>query len=177
MTWQGWAEIALTLALTLSVAWPVGIYLARVLQGSSTWLDPVLGPVARLIYRGLGPEAVRSQTWIGYTAALLAFNAAGFGLLYAVLLLQGALPLNPLKLAGLTPDLAFNTAIGIVSPNRVTAILVSVSLCHGQIHKPIPLLRQLAGGHPARCDDVRPLPTIAPKRRRPAVRARHRHLP
>ena len=115
MTWQGWAEIALTLALTVAVAWPAGLYLARVLQGASTWLDPIIGPVERVIYRGMGPEAVKTQSWIGYTGALLAFNGAGFALLYVVLLMQGALPLNPLKLAGLSPDLAFNTAISFVT--------------------------------------------------------------
>ena len=115
MTWQGWAEIALTLAFTVAVAWPAGLYLARVLQGAPTWLDPVIGPVERMIYRGMGPEAVKTQSWIGYTGALLAFNGAGFALLYVVLLMQGALPLNPLKLAGLSPDLAFNTAISFVT--------------------------------------------------------------
>ena len=108
MTWQGWAEIALTLALTVAVAWPAGLYLARVLQGASTWLDPIIGPVERMIYRGMGPEAVQTQSWIGYTGALLAFNGAGFVLLYVVLLMQGALPLNPLKLPGLSPDLALS---------------------------------------------------------------------
>ena len=115
MTWQGWAEIALTLVLTVAIAWPLGIHLARVLEGRATPLDPVLRPVERAILALAGPQAATSQTWLGYTAALLAFNGAGFVLLYAVLMLQGMLPLNPLKLAGLSPDLAFNTAISFVT--------------------------------------------------------------
>ena len=115
MTWQGWAEIALTLVLTVAIAWPLGIHLARVLEGRATPLDPVLRPVERAILALAGPQAATSQTWLGYTAALLAFNVAGFVLLYAVLMLQGMLPLNPLKLAGLSPDLAFNTAISFVT--------------------------------------------------------------
>ena len=115
MTWQGWAEIALTLVLTVAIAWPLGIHLARVLEGRATPLDPLLRPVERAILALAGPQAATSQTWLGYTAALLAFNVAGFVLLYAVLMLQGMLPLNPLKLAGLSPDLAFNTAISFVT--------------------------------------------------------------
>ncbi len=115
MTWQGWVEIALTLALTLAVAWPSGIYLARVLEGETTPLDRILGPLERALYAAMGPDAVKAQNWLGYTAALLACNAAGFAVLYLVLILQGALPLNPLKLAGLSPDLAFNTAVSFVT--------------------------------------------------------------
>jgi K+-transporting ATPase ATPase A chain len=115
MTWQGWAEIALTLALTVALAWPAGIYLARILGDKRTPLDPVIRPVEQLIYRLIGPEARCEQGWLAYTAALLAFNAAGFVLLFGLLLAQGWLPLNPLKLPGLSPDLAFNTAISFVT--------------------------------------------------------------
>ena len=115
MTWQGWAEIALTIALSVSLAWPLGAYLARVFQGGRTWLDPVLQPLERLFYRAAGVDDAKSQTWLGYTGALLAFNAAGFFLLYAILRLQGVLPLNPLKFTGFSPHLAFNTAISFVT--------------------------------------------------------------
>ena len=115
MTWQGWAEIALTIALSVALAWPLGAYLARVFQGGRTWLDPVLRPVERLFYRSAGVDETKSQGWVGYTGALLAFNAAGFFLLYAILRLQGLLPLNPLKFTGMSPHLAFNTAISFVT--------------------------------------------------------------
>ena len=86
MTWQGWVEIALTLALTLAVAWPSGIYLARVLEGETTPLDRILGPLERALYAAMGPDAVKAQNWLGYTAALLACNAAGFAVLYLSLI-------------------------------------------------------------------------------------------
>ena len=115
MTLQGWAEIALTIVLTLAAAWPMGIFLVKVLSGEKTLLDPVIGPVERLIYAAMGKEALKEQNWLAYGLALLAFNAAGFALLYLMLLAQGFLPLNPLKLPGLSPDLAFNTAISFIT--------------------------------------------------------------
>ena len=115
MTWQGWAEIALTIGLSVALAWPLGRYLAAVFGEGRTWLDRVLGPVERAVYRAAGIDAARGQTWVGYTAALLAFNGAGFVLLYAILRLQGVMPMDPLHFAGLSPHLAFNTAISFVT--------------------------------------------------------------
>ncbi|CAN7422647.1 potassium-transporting ATPase subunit KdpA [Phenylobacterium sp. LjRoot164] len=115
MTWQGWAEIALTLAVAIGLGWPIGVYMSRVWNGERTWLDPVLRPVERLVYAGCGVDANKSQTWFGYAAALLAFNAAGFVLVYAILRLQGGLPLNPQGFGGVSEHLAFNTAVSFVT--------------------------------------------------------------
>ena len=115
MNWQGWAEIALTIGLAVGLAWPLGMYLAAVFQGGRTWLDPVLRPVETLFYRIAGVDEAKGQGWIAYTGALLAFNAAGFFLLYLILRTQGVLPLNPLHFAGMSPHLAFNTAISFVT--------------------------------------------------------------
>ncbi len=115
MNWQGWAEIALTLGLAVGIGWPLGVYMSRVWNGERTWLDPVLGPVERLFYAACGVDPRKGQTWIGYAGALLAFNAVGFFLVYGVLRLQGVLPLNPQGFAGLSPHLAFNTAVSFVT--------------------------------------------------------------
>ena len=72
-------------------------------------------PVERLFYRAAGVSETKGQTWAGYAASLIAFNAAGFALLYAIVRLQGVLPLNPLHLSGMPPHLAFNTAISFVT--------------------------------------------------------------
>jgi potassium-transporting ATPase potassium-binding subunit len=50
MNWQGWTEIVFTIVVTVALAWPLGLYLARVWQGGSTWLDPVLKPVEWIFY-------------------------------------------------------------------------------------------------------------------------------
>lgn len=115
MNWHGWAEILFPLAFTLALGFPLGAYLARVWNGGRTWLDPVLRPLERGIYRLSGIDPAQSQTWLGYTVALLAFSAASFAGLYAILRLQAYLPLNPQGFPGLSPHLAFDTAISFVT--------------------------------------------------------------
>jgi len=115
MSIQGWAEIALTLGLAVVLGWPIGVYMSRVWNGERTWLDPVLKPVEGLFYRAAGVNPSRSQGWLGYAGALLAFNLAGFVLLYAMLRLQGILPMNPQGFDGVSPHLAFNTAVSFVT--------------------------------------------------------------
>ncbi|MES2834519.1 MAG: potassium-transporting ATPase subunit KdpA [Pseudomonadota bacterium] len=115
MNIQGWAEIALTLGLSVLIAWPIGIYLSRVWNGERTWLDPVLRPFEAFIYTASGIDPKKSQSWVGYAGALLAFNLAGFLLLYGILRLQGVLPMNPQGFAGVSPHLAFNTAVSFVT--------------------------------------------------------------
>ena len=115
MNIQGWAEIALTLGLATLLGWPIGIYMSRVWNGERTWLDPVLKPVEAVFYKASGVDPTRSQGWLGYAGALLAFNLAGFLLLFAILRLQGVLPMNPQDFDGLSPHLAFNTAVSFVT--------------------------------------------------------------
>jgi K+-transporting ATPase ATPase A chain len=115
MNWQGWAEIALTLGLAVAIGWPLGSYMSRVWNGERTWLDPVLRPVEALFYTACGVDPKKSQSWFGYAGALLAFNLVGFVLVYAVLRLQGVLPLNPQGFAGLSGHLSFNTAVSFIT--------------------------------------------------------------
>jgi len=115
MNGQGWAEIALTLAVTVALAWPLGIYMARIWQGETTWLDPVLKPVERMVYAASGVKPDKGQNWIAYAMSFLAFSVASFVVLYLILRFQNFLPLNPQGFAGCSPDLAFNTAISFVT--------------------------------------------------------------
>jgi K+-transporting ATPase ATPase A chain len=106
MTLIGWAQIALILALVLAAAVPLGRYMAAIAEGRVRWL----APVERALYVAAGMDPARGQGWRGYTLAMLAANAASFVLLYALLRLQGVLPLNPQGVSGMSPWLAFNTA-------------------------------------------------------------------
>jgi K+-transporting ATPase ATPase A chain len=115
MDWRGWTEIVLTIALTVAVGWPLGIFMARVWQGERTWLDPVLKPVESGLYAAFGIDRSRGQSWLGYAGAFLAFSGVGFAMLYAILRLQGVLPLNPQGFDGVSPHLAFNTAVSFVT--------------------------------------------------------------
>lgn len=115
MDWRGWAEIVFTIGLTVLLSVPLGLYLARVWTGERTWLDPILKPVEALAYAAFGVDRAKGQTWLSYAASVLAFSAAGFLLLYAILRLQGVLPFNPQGFGGLSPHLAFNTAVSFVT--------------------------------------------------------------
>ena len=130
MSFQGWLEIALVLGAVLAAAWPLGHYMARVFEGDRTFLSPVLGPVERAIYATAGIRRDREQTWVGYTLAMLALNAAGFVLLYALMRLQGGLPLNPQGFSDVAPDLAFNTAVSFVSNTNWQAYGGETTMSH-----------------------------------------------
>ena len=115
MNIQGWAEIVVTIGLSIALGWPLGIYMARVWQDQPTWLSPVMRPVETVFYRLSGVDKDKGQAALGYTLSFLAFSAAAFVFLYAILRLQGVLPLNPQHFAGMAPDLSFNTAISFVT--------------------------------------------------------------
>ncbi|WP_019996076.1 potassium-transporting ATPase subunit KdpA [Aureimonas ureilytica] len=115
MTVVGWLQILAILLAVLLCAIPLGHFMGRVFAGERTFLSPVLGPLERGLYRLAGVDPAREQSWLGYTLAMLAFNAAGFALLYLLLRFQGVLPVNPQGFAGLSPDLAFNTAVSFVT--------------------------------------------------------------
>ncbi|MBK4992705.1 potassium-transporting ATPase subunit KdpA [Pseudomonas sp. S37] len=111
-------DYALLLAFFAIVLLPapwLGRFYYKVMEGQRTWLSPLLGPVEQACYRLAGVNAGQEQNWRQYTLALLAFNLAGFLLLFAVLLLQGHLPLNPQHLPGQEWSLAFNTAVSFVT--------------------------------------------------------------
>jgi len=111
MTPNGWLQIAVFFVLLLLAAKPVGLYMVRVYERKKTWLDPVLGPVERLLYRITGVDADAEMGWIEYGAAMLIFSLATLLLTYAIERLQHAIPLwNPQHLAAVEPYLAWNTA-------------------------------------------------------------------
>ena len=95
MTVDGWLQIALfTVAIALSVR-PLGGYIVRVFRGERTILGRLFGPIEWGIYRLAGIDPAAEQGWLGYALALIAFNGAGVGVLYAIQRLQGMLPLSP----------------------------------------------------------------------------------
>jgi K+-transporting ATPase ATPase A chain len=111
MTGNGWLQFALFSAVLLAAVRPAGIYLARVLEGERTWLDPVLRPLERLIYKLAGVNAKHEMNWREYAFALLGFSAVSLVATYLLQRAQGMIPwLNPQTLAGVEPALAWNTA-------------------------------------------------------------------
>lgn len=112
MTVAGVLQILLYVAMVALIAWPLGAYMARVFAGERTPLHPALRPLERLFYRLLGVDESHDMRWTTYAASVMWFSAAGLLLTYALLRLQGVLPLNPHGLGPdqMPPDLAFNTA-------------------------------------------------------------------
>ena len=102
-------------ALVLLPAPWLGRFYYKVMEGQRTWLSPVLGPVEKVCYRIAGVDPGSEQSWQKYTLALLVFNLTGFVLLFAILLFQSYLPLNPQQLPGQEWTQAFNTAVSFVT--------------------------------------------------------------
>ena len=115
MSLNGSLQILLFIAVILLLAKPMGSYLTRVFERRKTFLDPVLAPCERLLYRLTGVDAAHEMRWTEYGIAMLVFSAATMALTYIVERLQHVLPLNPQGLAGVEPALALNTAISFTT--------------------------------------------------------------
>ncbi|KQO05565.1 potassium-transporting ATPase subunit KdpA [Sphingomonas sp. Leaf242] len=115
MTIQGWFLILGFVAILLALTKPVGLWLFALYEGRRTPLHVVLGPVERGFYKLAGIDPQAEQGWRRYALHMLVFNVALMAFTYAVLRLQGVLPGNPQGLAGLSPNLAFNTAVSFTT--------------------------------------------------------------
>jgi K+-transporting ATPase ATPase A chain len=111
MTLSAVLQMGLFLVLLLALAAPLGAYLARVYTGEARWAQRLGGPLERLLYRASGVDPWEDMSFQRYTGAVLLFNLLGVLVVYALLRLQGVLPLNPEGLGGVPPELAFNTAV------------------------------------------------------------------
>jgi K+-transporting ATPase ATPase A chain len=111
MTLNGWLQIVVFLALIFAITKPLGVFMARVFAGEKTFLDPVLRPIERLIYRVTGVDESHEMRWTEYATTMLVFSAVSMLVLYLIQRIQGMLPFNPQHLAAVTPaHLAWNTA-------------------------------------------------------------------
>src|SRR5215831_13401850 len=111
MTINGWLQILFFLVLVFLVTKPMGVFMARVFNPERTFLDPVLRPVERLLYRVTGVDENHEMRWTEYAIAMLLFSAVSMVVLYLVQRLQGYLPFNPQKFGAVSPaHVAFNTA-------------------------------------------------------------------
>lgn len=123
-----WQEIIYPVAFVLLVLLPaplLGNYIYRVFEGKIRWL----APVERATLACCGTDG-REQDWKSYALSLLAFNGAGFGLLFLILMAQGLLPLNPQQLPGLNWQLAFNTAVSFMTNTNWQAYSGEASLSY-----------------------------------------------
>ena len=131
MTFLGWAQIVLVLALVFASAFPLGRYMATLFTGGRTFLTPVLGPVERGFYALAGVDPQRGMGWREYAFALILLNALHFLMLYAILRLQDVLPFNPQHIVAMSPRLAFNTAASFVTNTNWQAYSPESQISYG----------------------------------------------
>src|SRR5258708_22585670 len=111
MTTNGWMQIVVYLALILAITKPLGVFMAKVFSHERTFLDPVVRPIERLLYRVTGVDEAHEMRWTEYAFTMLLFSGASMLLLYLIERAQQLLPWwNPQKFAAVPPALAFNTA-------------------------------------------------------------------
>ena len=111
MTINGWLQIFVFLGLIFAVTKPLGVFMTHVFARERTFLDPVLRPIERLLYRLTGVDETHEMRWTEYATTMLLFSAVSMLVLYLIQRIQGVLPFNPQHLAAVTPEhLAFNTA-------------------------------------------------------------------
>ena len=111
MTTNGFSQIIFYFVVLITLGYPLGIFIARVYRNERTFLDPVLGPVERLLYKLCSVRADEEMDWKQNALAMLVFNFTGIFVVYALQRLQGFLMLNPQGFSAVTPDSSFNTAV------------------------------------------------------------------
>ncbi|MGB7539015.1 MAG: potassium-transporting ATPase subunit KdpA [Anaerolineales bacterium] len=115
MTALNGLQLAFYLIVLLALARPLGAFMARVYQSQPTFLDPVLGPLERLIYRHGGINPGEEMNWKVYAIGVMLFNGLGLLAVYGLQRLQGYLPLNPQGFGAVPPDPSWNTAVSFAT--------------------------------------------------------------
>jgi potassium-transporting ATPase potassium-binding subunit len=110
MTANGWLQIGFFLLVVFLITKPLGVFMTRVFSGQKTFLDPVLRPLEKVIYRLTGVDERYEMRWTEYATAMLLFSGVSMAVLYVMERLQQWLPFNPQKFANVEPGLAFGTA-------------------------------------------------------------------
>ena len=110
-----WLQLIFYFGILLLLTKPLGAYMAKVYQSERLFLDPILGPVEKFLYRLSGIDSQSEMTWKTYAVAMLVFNIIGLIFVYSLQRLQGILPVNPQGLGAVTPDSSWNTAVSFAS--------------------------------------------------------------
>ena len=101
--------VVFTILFLIATSVPLGFYMARVFKGERTFLDPIFGPIERLVLRLTGVVPSENQTWKRYARSLMISNVFMWLATFAVLKFQRWLPLNPDGIGDIEPTLIFNT--------------------------------------------------------------------
>lgn len=130
MTANGWLQIGFFLLVILAITKPLGIFMARVFNRERTFLDFVLRPVERLLYRLTGVREEHEMHWTEYGTAMLLFSAVSMFLLYLIERSQHWLGFNPQKMVNVAPDLAWNTAASFTTNTNWQAYVPETTMSY-----------------------------------------------
>jgi potassium-transporting ATPase potassium-binding subunit len=130
MTANGWFQIFFFFALVLVCARPLGLYMARVFERERTFVDRIFRPIELLIYRLTGIDETHEMRWTEYAVVMLLFSLVSMLATYAIERMQHLLPLNPQHLAGVVPDLAFNTAVSFTTNTNWQAYVPETTMSY-----------------------------------------------
>ena len=115
MSLNDYIQMGIYLLVLLLAVKPLGIYMARIYEGSPTGLNVWFAPVEKWIYRLCGVKSEQGMSWKVYAFALMLFNILGMLVVYAIQRFQASLPLNPMAMAAVSPDSSFNTAVSFAT--------------------------------------------------------------
>jgi K+-transporting ATPase ATPase A chain len=134
MTVNGWLQILLFFAIILLVTKPMGVFMAHVFNREKTFLDPVLRPLERLIYKLTRVDEAREMKWTEYAVAMLLFSGVSMIVLYLIQRLQGVLPFNPQQLPGVDSTAfvgsSFNTAASFTTNTNWQSYVPEVTMSY-----------------------------------------------
>jgi K+-transporting ATPase ATPase A chain len=134
MTLNGWLQIAFFFACVLLVTKPLGLFMAHVFNGERTFLDRVLRPVERLIYKLTRVDASHEMRWTEYAVAMLLFSVVSMLVLYVLQRAQGVLPFNPQHLPGVDSAAftgsAFNNAASFTTNTNWQSYVPEVTMSY-----------------------------------------------
>jgi K+-transporting ATPase ATPase A chain len=130
MTNNGWFQILFFLLVVLAITKPLGAFMTRVFAREKTFLDPLLRPIEKLLYRLTGVDESTEMNWKEYAGAMLIFSSVTMALAYLIERVQNYLPLNPQKLTAVAPDLAFNTAASFTTNTNWQAYVPETTMSY-----------------------------------------------
>jgi K+-transporting ATPase ATPase A chain len=111
MNIYSWLQLIVYMIVLMALSKPLGSFMAKVYQGDHTFLDPVMRPIERFVFRLSSVDPAREMDWKVYAIAMMLFNGLGILLVYLLQRVQGFLPLNPQGFGAVSPDSSWNTAV------------------------------------------------------------------
>src|SRR5258707_1041807 len=139
MTLNGWLQILVFFLIILVVTKPLGVFMTHVFNREKSFLDPLLRPIERLIYKLTRVEETREMRWTEYAVTMLLFSVVSMLVLYVIQRLQGHLPFNPQHLAGVDSSgsstgsyvgSAFNTAASFTTNTNWQSYVPEVTMSY-----------------------------------------------